>query len=587
MTSWMAPRVQRTSFASLTGGTWKCIPRSVPFRRFQDTLHWATSGSRRSASNSRRQKLRAKKPRSSSRRSSSTTYAPASGVSANFTPEEILVELLRLHEVTDLLETRVRARLEQLDRHADPLEDFEQLLGALPHVPARGESGETARDLVEVDLVVALVAAAVPERHRATGECLAHDRCDVAHLVVLSVGPDVEGLVVYDVARRFEHAGSRLRNVEDMHERPPRRPVGVHPDLLVAPGQSREVVDDQIEALSGRCPICRRVPQVRRGKIVAGHGREVALDQELAFGVRRERLGAAAFVLRGIRTRAVYAAGAEVHEARHAHLARETRQADGALVIDLVGDVRRELPDRIVAELGEVDDRIVSAKIVRRDVPDILDQDLRRGMHAVIEPADPVESGVAASDIVPAVEQILTEDGADVPVASGDEDLRHRSAAEGPERSLAVEETDVLRLGCGEAPHGPGEMHEVRLVRRHQRMHPALGRQAVAFPRIAAAAAGHPDRPLVSAAPRDGHHVVPGQAFARPELDLPAVTILAPVAVASEEEGVGDLAAETAGNVNELDEADDRGFGQSEAFTSYYVALFRLHDLGFPLNDKS
>ena len=55
--------------------------------------------------------------------------------------------------------------------------------------------------------------------------------------------------------------------------------------------------------------------------------------------------------------------------------------------------------------------------------------------------------------------------------------------------------------------------------------------------------------------------MIPGQALAVAQIRLAPVTILAAVAIASEEECVGDLTAEAAGNVDELDEPEDRGFG--------------------------
>ena len=46
MMSRIAPRVQRTSFVSAEGGYWKCMPRNVPFFRFDATLAWAIIGFR-------------------------------------------------------------------------------------------------------------------------------------------------------------------------------------------------------------------------------------------------------------------------------------------------------------------------------------------------------------------------------------------------------------------------------------------------------------------------------------------------------------------------------------------------------------
>jgi hypothetical protein len=44
------------------------------------------------------------------------------------------------------------------------------------------------------------------------------------------------------------------------------------------------------------------------------------------------------------------------------------------------------------------------------------------------------------------------------------------------------------------------------------------------------------------------------------QLGLASVAVLAAVEIASEKEGVGDLAAKAAGNVNEFDEPYDRWF---------------------------
>jgi hypothetical protein len=69
-----------------------------------------------------------------------------------------------------------------------------------------------------------------------------------------------------------------------------------------------------------------------------------------------------------------------------------------------------------------------------------------------------------------------------------------------------------------------------------------------------------------------------------PEVRLPTMAILAAVTIAGEEECVGDLAAETAGNVDELDESDDRWFRERQTFASNAVAPIRFDDLGFALD---
>jgi len=65
--------------------------------------------------------------------------------------------------------------------------------------------------------------------------------------------------------------------------------------------------------------------------------------------------------------------------------------------------------------------------------------------------------------------------------------------------------------------------------------------------------------------------MVPGETLAVSEIALPPMTILAAVAIASEEECVGDLTAEAAGDVDELDESYDRRFRKRQALTAHDV----------------
>ena len=82
------------------------------------------------------------------------------------------------------------------------------------------------------------------------------------------------------------------------------------------------------------------------------------------------------------------------------------------------------------------------------------------------------------------------------------------------------------------------------------------------------------------------NQVIPGQALAMPQLDLVAMAVLAAVVVAREEEGVGDLTAEAAGDVHELDKADDGGPGNDETFTSNDIVSLGLDDLRFAFDDQ-
>jgi hypothetical protein len=56
--------------------------------------------------------------------------------------------------------------------------------------------------------------------------------------------------------------------------------------------------------------------------------------------------------------------------------------------------------------------------------------------------------------------------------------------------------------------------------------------------------------------------------------------------IAREQEGVGDLATEAAGDVHELDETDDHGPRNREAFTSNHLVFLGFNDFRFPFDDQ-
>lgn len=81
--------------------------------------------------------------------------------------------------------------------------------------------------------------------------------------------------------------------------------------------------------------------------------------------------------------------------------------------------------------------------------------------------------------------------------------------------------------------------------------------------------------------------MVPGQALTMPQFGLAPVAVLASVTIASKEECVGDLAAEAAGDVDELYESYDGRFGKGQTFASNEVGPVRFDDLGLALDDQT
>ena len=65
------------------------------------------------------------------------------------------------------------------------------------------------------------------------------------------------------------------------------------------------------------------------------------------------------------------------------------------------------------------------------------------------------------------------------------------------------------------------------------------------------------------------------------------MAVLAAITISSEKECVGDLAAETAGNVDKLDESYKGRFGECQSFASNQVDTVRLDDLCLALDHQA
>ena len=127
----------------------------------------------------------------------------------------------------------------------------------------------------------------------------------------------------------------------------------------------------------------------------------------------------------------------------------------------------------------------------------------------------------------------------------------------------------------------------MRLAWSTERVHAAFFGKMISLARVARAAGGHHIAPFVIAAARERNQVISREAFPMSEIGLASMAILAAVAIASEEECVGDLTAKAAGNVDELDESYDRWFGQRQSFASNDVAPVRFDDLGLAFDDQT
>jgi len=130
-------------------------------------------------------------------------------------------------------------------------------------------------------------------------------------------------------------------------------------------------------------------------------------------------------------------------------------------------------------------------------------------------------------------------------------------------------------------------MHEVRLDRVRERVHPDFLWKPVSFARVARAARRDDVRPVVRPSARERHEVIARERLARLELRDVASTVLAAIVIAREQERVRHLSAEPPRNVNELCESNDRRARQSEPLRSNDAIMVRLDNLGFAVDDEA
>jgi hypothetical protein len=102
--------------------------------------------------------------------------------------------------------------------------------------------------LLEGGAIAPIIAARCAKCDRAAAEHLCHNGSYLADSVILLVITDVEDFVVHGITRCFKSEYNCLANVIDVDERAPRRSVAGHLDLFGSPGESGEIVENDIEA---------------------------------------------------------------------------------------------------------------------------------------------------------------------------------------------------------------------------------------------------------------------------------------------------------------------------------------------------
>src|SRR5579883_3401789 len=206
-TSHTAPRRHITSLASAWGGCWKCMPRMLPACAVTLWFAWRTGQRQPAPASSSSQKRRAKEPRASASGCRTTRRGP-SGISS-VTVKRLMTTLARASGRREQAEPGPQ-RPQAHELRAAPIVEAEavidQLAMQLLH-PGRDavlemEIGKQRLEQIELDPIVARVGADLARiGDLGGGDQPLHLIADVAHLIVFSIGPDIDRLVVHPFAR--------------------------------------------------------------------------------------------------------------------------------------------------------------------------------------------------------------------------------------------------------------------------------------------------------------------------------------------------------------------------------------------------
>ena len=292
-----------------------------------------------------------------------------------------------------------------------------QLAGAKLGRPLTPELGEVTTYLIEGRAIAPVVAARLAKGDSAAVKHLPHNGGDFADAVILPVVTDVEDLVMHGLARRFESEDNRLTNVIDMDQRSPRRSIAGHLDLFDGPGESGEIVEDDIETHARAGAECRCVAQEHGREMGVGERADIAFDQHFALGIgglriRRRSLVALASVL----GRTVDAARGGIDKTRDTGLLAGPRQRDRADVVDLVGCAFAQLTEWVIRQLGKVNDRVEPFDILRGNLAHVLSEGERTRAVIVVKPAIAVKAAINPDNVKPPLHELRPENGADISI---------------------------------------------------------------------------------------------------------------------------------------------------------------------------
>src|SRR5262249_45315151 len=152
---------------------------------------------------------------------------------------------------------------------------------------------------------------------------------DVAHLIILAIASDVDGLVVDGPAGGPGEGSEGAGDVAAVDQGPPGRAIGLDADLAIGQRRGQEGVDDQVDPQHGRVAVGGGVAEEGRGERVVGQLGDGVLGVDLGPGVGGQGIERVGLVEVELLALAVDGAAAGEEEAGYAGALGRSGQADG------------------------------------------------------------------------------------------------------------------------------------------------------------------------------------------------------------------------------------------------------------------
>ena len=171
--------------------------------------------------------------------------------------------------------------------------------------------------------------------------------------------------------RSFQRDEESGCDVTGVHQRTPRCAVGQDSNVAGEDRMADQIVQHDVRAQPRREPERGGVAQEHRREGVVRDRGDVVLHADLALRVGRQRSQRSTLGDQILARRPVHRAGGGVEEPPDACLFRQSGQPDRGVVVDVVGDLRRQRAERVVGQCGEMDDRFEPVQLLGRHIPQV------------------------------------------------------------------------------------------------------------------------------------------------------------------------------------------------------------------------